>query len=499
MKQGRLTGAGMRCALWVGAWAGVAAPAGAADFAGPTLIPAGINEITASQPDDTPAADPHASETVASEQIREARRLLIDLPGGDPLSAAANELLLFGSLGSDGPRAGELEPKRPRKDDVPAIVVKSTLRATEIDPAQAIEPKQTVASDSAPVEEPAGQLSPEMLKLCEKVRTVLARNYPRHQSARLNTPWEVMHAIIAYGVDTQIYRDGLGSEKVNAIGYMCYNYPCRDQRMLLINRGKIDASRGVGVQGHGGQFLAILAQSHVSRDYPMRVEGRQFTLQDLINREMETCVAGEELTFKLIALSHYLDPDATWTTPDGQRWSIERLVREELKAPIRGAACGGTHRLMGYAYAVKKRAQKGKEITGDFKRAQIFLRDYHRYTFGLQNPDGSFSTAWFERRANDPSIDRRIKTSGHILEWISYSLSDEELQDPRMIKAVDYLATLMLANDRRTWEIGPLGHALHALLLYEQRVFKDVVPLPSTPLVEESSARWLEARRSTAD
>jgi len=487
----RLSGAGLRCALWVGSLAGAVAPASAMDPAGPMLF--GPNDVIETECGEATAAEPKAM-----EPIREARRLLLDLPGGDPLSAAASELLLFGSLSSDGSQASAEVP--PAADAPRAIPTKTSLKSTPIDaaapaPGNAAEPAVPVPA----LANPAEQLSPEMIKLCDKVRTVLARNYPRHQSARLNTPWEVMHAIIAFGVDTQIYKEGPAGEKVNAIGYMCYNYPCRDQRMLLINRGKIDASRGVGVQGHGGQFLAILAQSHVRSDYPMMVEGKQFTLTDLINREMDTCVAGEELTFKLIAMAHYLDPDATWTTPDGQKWSIERLVREELKAPIRGAACGGTHRLMGYAYAVKKRAQKGKEITGDFKRAQIYLRDYHRYTFGLQNPDGSFSTAWFERKGNDPSVDRRIKTTGHILEWISFSLSDEELRDPRMVKAVDYLASTMLANDGHTWEIGPLGHALHALLIYEQRVFKDVVPMRTSPLVEESSAKWLEARRSTSE
>lgn len=491
MIRGRLSGAGLRCALWVGSLAGVVAPAAAIDPTGPMLFGPFNSETIEAE-----SGDPVASEAVATEPLREARRLLIDLPGGDPLSAAASELLLFGSLSSDGPEAGDDDSAS--VDEIRPSSEKTSLKSTPIDaasptPGNAAEPAMPVPA----LANPAEQLSPEMTKLCDKVRTVLARNYLRHQSARLNTPWEAMHAIIAFGVDTQIYKEGPAGEKVNAIGYMCYNYPCRDQRMLLINRGKIDASRGVGVQGHGGQFLAILAQSHVRSDYPMMVEGKQFTLQDLINREMETCVAGEELTFKLIAMAHYLDPDATWMTPDGQRWSTERLVREELKAPIRGAACGGTHRLMGYAYAVKKRAQKGKEITGDFKRAQIYLKDYHRYTFGLQNPDGSFSTAWFERKGNDPSVDRRIKTTGHILEWISFSLSDEELRDPRMVKAVDYLASTMLANDGHTWEIGPLGHALHALLIYEQRVFKDVVPMRPSSLVEESSAKWLEARRST--
>jgi hypothetical protein len=303
-----------------------------------------------------------------------------------------------------------------------------------------------------------------------------------------------MHAIIAYGVNTQIFKDAPGGQPANAVGWMCYNYPCAGQRILFINRGKIDASRGVGVQGHGGQFLAILAQSHVKDDYPMRAEGKSFTLSDLIEREKETCVAGEELTFKLIALMHYLDSDATWTTPDGQEWSIQRLVREELKAPIRGAACGGAHRLMGFSFAVNKRIARGKPIIGEFRRAQVFLQDYHRYTFSLQNPDGSFSTAWFERKGNDPSIDRRLKTSGHILEWIAFSLTDNELRDPRIIKAVNYLSTILLENDKHTWEIGPLGHGLHALAIYNERVFKDAVPYATPPLAGQAAADDREAR-----
>jgi hypothetical protein len=488
MSGSKISGVSSCSALWLWSLAlGWTAPALAAEPAGPMLIRASS---------DAPVSAPAiVSMPATTEELREARRLLIDLPGSDPLSAATNEMLLFGTAPSKDDNddnqeqileldlTTEVEPDDDASDSEPAPAQPATVQPAETTPKTA--------------DVPAEKFSPEMLALCEKVRTVLARNYPRHQSAQGNSPWEVMHAIIAYGVDTQIYKEGPGSEKVNAIGYMCYNYPCRGQRMLLVNRGQIDASRGVGLQGHGGQFLAILAQSHVKNDYPMLVEGKNFTLQDLIEREKQTCIAGEELTFKLIALAHYLDPDATWTTPDGQPWSIERLVREELKAPIRGAACGGTHRLMGYSYAVKKRTQRGKPITGDFLRAQKYLQDYHRYTFNLQNPDGSFSTAWFERKANEPSIDRKVKTTGHILEWITFSLSDQELRDPRMVKAVDFLATTMLANDGHTWEIGPQGHALHALLLYEDRVFKNAVPLRTAPLAEgQAEVTPLEARRA---
>ncbi|MGD9721642.1 MAG: hypothetical protein AB7O59_05860 [Pirellulales bacterium] len=364
--------------------------------------------------------------------------------------------------------------------------------AAQPGPEKSTEPAPTPSS--SPVE-----LTPELIALRDKVRRVLALYYPKHQNARDNNCWEVMHAIIAYGVETQIYKDKPGGDKVNAIGWLCFNYPCAGDRMMFLNNGKIEARRGVGVQGHYGQFLAILAQSHLKADYPMYVSGKQFTLQDLIEHEKENCTAGEELTFKLIALMHYLDSDATWKTRDGQDWSIQRLVREELAQPIRGAACGGTHRLMGFSYAVNKRQQRGKPMVGEFRRAQIFINDYHRYTFGLQNPDGSFSTEWFVRKGSDPSIDRRLKTSGHILEWISFSLSDDELREPRMMKAVDYVASILEANDKHTWEIGPLGHGLHALAIYDSRVFKPADPPKPTAAVVETSAEpqpAVEARRT---
>ena len=208
------------------------------------------------------------------------------------------------------------------------------------------------------------------------------------------------------------------------------------------------ARKGPGVQGHYGQFLAILAQSRLPIDYPMLMSGKTFTIADLIEHEKVDCQPGEELTFKLIGLMHYLDSDETWTSRYGEDWSIPRLIPEELKQPIRGAACGGTHRLMGFSYAVNKRIQRGKPMTGEFLRAQRFINDYHRYTFSLQNPDGSFSTQWFTRREANPDVDRRLKTTGHIAEWLSFSLSDDELRSPAMVKAVDYLATILLADQR---------------------------------------------------
>jgi hypothetical protein len=40
-----------------------------------------------------------------------------------------------------------------------------------------------------------------------------------------------------------------------------------------------------------------------------------------------------------------------------------------------------------------------------------------------------------------------------------------------MVKSVDYLTNLLLDNRNEKWSIGPLGHGLHALAIYDERAF----------------------------
>ena len=130
------------------------------------------------------------------------------------------------------------------------------------------------------------------------------------------------------------------------------------------------------------------------------------------------------VNLNFIAFSHYLDSDETWKNAKGEEWSIPRLIREEIQAPINGAPCGGTHRLMGLSYAVRERQRQEAPVDGEFSRAATYVDDFHRYTFRLQNRDGSFSTEWFKRAAAKDDLDRRLQTSGHILEWLASSVPD---------------------------------------------------------------------------
>lgn len=364
-----------------------------------------------------------------------------------------------------------------------AVSTTSTGKSSAIDTKTEVEPK--TADTATPAETPQLDplkrstpstprvMTPQLLSLQHKVRKVLTSYFPRRLNAREHDCWEVMHAVIAYGLETDIHRDGPSGKLVNGAGWLCFNGACQNYRMLYVEDGRVMAKQGVGVQGHFGQFLAILAQSQMPLNYPMQVEGQEFTVGDLLESEKVTCQTGMELTFKLIAIAKYSeDLNETWQNKWGEQWSVERLVKEELAAPIRGAACGGTHRLTGLAHAVRFREQLEQPIDGEFQRAKKFLEDYHRYTYSLQNRDGSFSTEWFRGPGARPDLGRRLQTTGHILEWLVFSLPERELTDPRVIKAVDYLSTIMLANPDRDWEIGPLGHAIHALALYNERVFQ---------------------------
>ncbi|MFM9196329.1 MAG: hypothetical protein ACKOWG_11420, partial [Planctomycetia bacterium] len=103
---------------------------------------------------------------------------------------------------------------------------------------------------------------------------------------------------------------------------------------------------------------------------------------------------------------------------------------------------------------------------------------YQQFTLTkLQNRDGSFSTEWFKYPADrEDDIDRKIQTTGHILEWLVASLDQEELFQPRVTAAVEFLSAALAREPSREWKIGPLGHALHALTIYQERAWGTVLP-----------------------
>jgi hypothetical protein len=321
--------------------------------------------------------------------------------------------------------------------------------------------------------------TPRFERLRRWIEQTLATYQRRPLNTAQNTPWEVMHGFIAFGIPTQVRVGGPAGDLVSAIGWSNMGGRCRGQTMLTTNGGRLVALKGYfGVQGHSAQYLAILAQCRVAASSPITVDGLKFKVTDLIEEEKLACKPGTELTFALIGLAHYLPTDATWKSRDGENWSLARLVEEELVQPIRTAPCGGTHRLFGLAYGCQRRERLTGQLDGVYLRADKYVRDYQNLTLTqLQNRDGSFSTEWFKYPADrEDDVDRKIQTTGHILEWLVGSLDQERLYEPRIVAAAEFLCRALSREPSREWKIGPLGHALHALNIYQERAWGTVLP-----------------------
>lgn len=332
-------------------------------------------------------------------------------------------------------------------------------------------------------------LTTSQKNLRTKVRFVLKHYYERPLNTRDRSPWELMHALLAYEVDSKVLLGGPQGPETSAVGWLCFNQDCKRRTLMYVNdEGELQVRVGPALQGHRGQLLAMLAQSKVSKDYPLQVEGHELTVSDLVKMEMKTCYPRTELTFKLIALMHYLNSDTTWMNDQGMQWDIPRLISEEMRQPVRGAACGGTHRLSGLTLAYKTRQQRGEPIDGEYLKAQQFVQRYQQYAYRLQNRDGSLSTEWFRGPGNEQSLDRKLKTTGHLLEWLLYAASEQELHHSKTTRAADYLASILYNNRYKDWEAGPLGHAIHALLIYDRRVFAPYDKLESLPVAGKTKA-----------
>jgi hypothetical protein len=341
--------------------------------------------------------------------------------------------------------------------------------------------REASAANLHAVRKPIGVPPPQSRRL-ERLRLGVSRTLAAYQRRPLNTaqhsPWEVMHGFIAFGIPTQLRVGGPGGTPVNAIGWMNTGGKCRGQVMMVPAGDRPKALYGIGVQGHSAQYLAILAQCRVSLHSPITLQAKSYTVSDLIEEEKLSCKSGTELTFALIALAHYLHTDAEWESRDGQTWSLPRLMEEEIEQQIRGAPCGGTHRLFGLSYGCQRRLRATGQLDGVYRRADKYVRDYQVLSLSkLQNRDGSFSTEWFKYPADrEDDIDRKVQTTGHILEWLVASLDQEMLYDSRVVAAVEYLTAALAREPNRDWKIGPLGHALHALNIYQERVWGIVLP-----------------------
>jgi hypothetical protein len=298
--------------------------------------------------------------------------------------------------------------------------------------------------------------------------------------------WTIFHAILGLGPSVELV-DPDTKARFNALDHIAKGGEVRGMSFLPTRDG-LDVQTGqqmfVG-QGHQDQFVAEMAQWGMAPERKFVVEGRDYTFRDFINHtKMRARVtSNQELSWAIVIIGQYLGTDLAWTNGHGEKLHYEDVVRYELNASVEEAACGGTHRLFGLTWAYHLHLQNGGKKEGVWKDVAEKTRNYQLLARKYQNPDGAFSTNFFRGPGNVPDKNLRINTTGHTLEWLALSLSDDELRQPWVQDAVNALALLFLDLRDSPIDGGPLYHAAHGLLIYYARVFDADKLGPNKPYV----------------
>jgi hypothetical protein len=309
--------------------------------------------------------------------------------------------------------------------------------------------------------------------------------------------WTVFHGILGLGPKTKLY-DPEKRRLVNAIEYVSHGGKVPGMEFIPTPYGLdvLTASTPDTVffsQGHPDQFIAEMAQWGMTPDHEFLVGGKPYHFRDFINNsKMRTALKPgfdgkrPELSWTILIAGQYLGTDATWKNKDGETIRLEDLLRYELDEPMSKAACGGTHRLFDLDWVYHLHLKRGGKTEGIWKRIADNAAHYRRLARQYQNNDGSFSTDFFNGRGDAPDPQLRINRTGHILEWLALSLTDEELRAPWVEEAVNALTLMILRVSHDQMEGATLYHAAHGLLLYHARVYDraelgrdlSMVPLP---------------------
>jgi hypothetical protein len=335
---------------------------------------------------------------------------------------------------------------------------------------------QSTSSAAKPVPNPSADELRDQLD-----RVLDFTEHGRIMSLEKHAAWQLLHGVLAFGPKFEIRA---GDENVVALDWVFAGKPMKGWTLRATAQGvRAEIEPGKVGQGHDDQWLAIISQWPVPYSQPIKVAGRDYTLRDMIKRTMFDCFEGKEASWTVIALSTHLEPiDQEWVARDGQKWTVEQLVSMEAgpiyeddvgAEMINTSACGGTHRLIGLAIALNnyRRQHPDEELRGGWLAAQRRINWAIEQARANQLPSGAFSIAFFQRAANSANLDEHLAATGHILEFLSFALPKDQLNDRWVQRAVAYMCRLLERTKEIDLECGALYHAAHGLVLYRDKVY----------------------------
>lgn len=345
-------------------------------------------------------------------------------------------------------------------------------------------------SEEPPAE---AQLTDDQLR--DELDAVIDYTYHnRHLNTTDHAAWQVLHGIVAFKRDFQIRHEG---ELVGALDYLFaggemtgwrlqpgHLNPTTDRRGL---RAILEEGSKTG-QGHPDQWLGYMSGCNLPVDQTIVVEGQQYTLEDLLYQTEQDAYRNpmREYSWTLMGLTLYRPSDYQWTAADGSQWSIPDLVQIETEHDLNESACGGSHRLVGLTLALNRHLAAGGKLEGPWEAAHKKIQQAIATVKRYQNPNGSFSSNYFIRPSSTPDISAELSTTGHTLEFLALAMTDEELREPWVRRAVERLCKLYRVTEDLSLECGGLYHATSGLIIYRERIFGPR-ELPAPPAGETSA------------
>jgi len=322
-----------------------------------------------------------------------------------------------------------------------------------------------------PEGEPLRKLLDEALEITCQQRLLTLKDH---------AAWQIVHGALAFGRDFPV-EDPSG-KMVSSLGHVLAGGKMNGWEMepgiefgTPPRRGlrAVTAPGSLTGQGHADQWLGYLADCGLQLDEKITWAGTEYTIGDIVAQVEHDVPYNpiQEYSWTLMGLTAFRPTDHEWTAGDGKQWNIERLLEIEVNHDLGQSACGGTHRMAGIVMALNRHVGSGGKLEGAWKAADEKVRKSIATAKAYQNPDGSFSSNWFQRPGSSPDFKESLGTTGHQLEFIILSVSDEELHEPWIRRAVVYVCNLLKRTSKVDLECGALYHAAHGLVVYRRRLY----------------------------
>lgn len=337
----------------------------------------------------------------------------------------------------------------------------------------------------------------EVIANSERLRDAIAATVERYRQplkSQYHPPDAVIQAGWAYGNQAQLMVGERGTSAANAIGSLCWNYPCAGKRLLVQNGNEIIPRVGFGYQAKSGELLAVLALSSVNPKTELRLGDHHGSVADLIRWEQRNVREGADQSFVLMGLSHYLDHDTTWTNAAGQPWSLDRLARVELNRRVSVTDVGSLEQLLGLTYYALRGRKDHVPRTGRQQQVERYVASFQAHAMELQKRDGTWGPMYFGYPASfstnsslagsyaipakyQDTARATLHCTGNVLLWLSMSLTPDQLREPEIVRGITYVNDV-LATRKRPHDIYGADHhdlamtmrCLAALSIYHRRL-----------------------------